>query len=132
MATLHGTLESHALVLPAQANHRGTLFAGHGLQWMSQAAFLAARGRAGREVVMAGVTGVRFIAPVPVGRQLTLRARVSRVGRTSMTVCVTGLSTGPGGACEEALSGVFEMVAVDAAGRPAAIDPSPQPQETTA
>ncbi|MFT4265722.1 MAG: hotdog domain-containing protein [Xenophilus sp.] len=122
MTTPLGAVELRELVLPARANHHGTLFAGHGLQLMAEAAFLAARGLAQREVVMAGVTGVDFLAPVPVGHQLTLRAWVSRVGRSSMTVCVAGLADRPGVPAEDVLKGVFEMVAVDAGGRPAAID----------
>ncbi|MBB1604586.1 acyl-CoA thioesterase [Variovorax sp. UMC13] len=125
-----GTTALHELVLPAHANHRGTLFAGQGLQLMTKAAFLAARGLAQREVVMAGVTRADFLAPVPVGHQLTLRAWVSRIGRSSMTVCVTGLADSPGIPAEEVLKGVFEMVAIDAAGRPAAIDRSYLDKET--
>ncbi len=130
MTTPAGTTELRELVLPVHANHRGTLFAGQGLQLMSKAAFLAARGLAQREVVMAGVTGVDFLAPVPVGHQLLLRGWVSRIGRSSMTVCVTGLADVPGTPAEEVLKGVFEMVAVDAAGRPAAIDRAYLNEET--
>jgi acyl-CoA hydrolase len=121
MTTPQGTVELRELVLPALANHHGTLFAGQGLQLMAKAAFLAARSLATREVVMVGVTGVDFLAPVPVGCQLTLRAWVSRIGRSSMTVCVTGLADLPGIPSEDVLKGVFEMVAVDAKGRPVAI-----------
>ncbi|MFT3814339.1 MAG: acyl-CoA thioesterase [Acidovorax sp.] len=124
MTTPYGTAELRELVLPALANHHGTLFAGQGLQLMAKAAFLAARGLAQREVVMAAVTRVDFLAPAPVGSQLTLRAWVSRVGRSSMTVCATALADSPGIPCEEVLKGVFELVAVDAAGRPVAINHS--------
>ncbi|WP_367066616.1 acyl-CoA thioesterase [Oryzisolibacter sp. LB2S] len=130
MTTPPGTVETRALVLPLHANHRGSLFAGQGLQQLANAAFLAARSLAQREVVMAGVTGVQFLAPVPVGSQLTLRGWVSRVGRSSMTVCVTGLADQPGIAPEQVLQAVFEMVAVDAAGRPVAIDTTLRNQET--
>lgn len=130
MTTPPGTVELQELVLPAHANHRGTLFAGQGLQLMAKAAFLAGRSLAQREVVMAGVTGAEFLSPVPVGHQLVLRAWVSRVGRSSMTVCVTGLADLPGMPAEEVLKGVFEMVAVDAAGRPIAIDRSYLDKET--
>lgn len=130
MTTPPGTVELQELVLPVHANHRGTLFAGQGLQLMAKAAFLAGRSLAQREVVMAGVTGAEFLSPVPVGHQLVLRAWVSRVGRSSMTVCVTGLADLPGIPAEEVLKGVFEMVAVDAAGRPAAIDRSYLDKET--
>lgn len=130
MTTPVGTTELRELVLPAHANHRGTLFAGQGLQLMSKAAFLAARGLAQREVVMAGVTSVAFLAPVPVGYQLILRGWVSRIGRCSMTVCVTGIADLPGVPAEEVLKGVFEMVAVDATGRPTGLDRSYLNKET--
>ncbi|GKS84727.1 acyl-CoA thioesterase [Acidovorax sp. SUPP1855] len=109
------------IVFPCQANHHGKLFAGHALQSMAKAAFLVGRSVAQRDVVMASVTGIDFVSPVPVGHVLTLQARVSRVGRSSMTVCVTGLAQALGGPQQEVLRGVFEMVAVDAAGRPAPI-----------
>ena len=132
-----GTAETHELVLPAMANHHGTLFAGEGLQLMAKAAFLAARSRAQCEVVMAGVSRIDFVAPIPVGHRLTLRAWVSRVGRSSLTVCVHGLAQAPGCPDELALQGVFEMVAVNAHGRPTAIahtylntPPHPFRQET--
>ena len=132
MTTPLGTIELRDLILPAHANHRGTLFAGQGLQSMAKVAFLAARSLARREVVMAGVTGVDFRAPVPVGHDLVLRAWVSRVGRSSMTVCVRGLADAPGMAAEEVLKGVFEMVAIDSHGRPAAIDRAYLDKETNA
>ena len=131
MTTTHGTAELRELVLPALANHHGTLFAGQGLQLMAKAAFLAARSLAQREVVMAAVTGVDFLAPVPVGCQLVLRAWVSRVGRSSLTVCVTGLADRPGVPPEKVIQGIFELVAVDGTGRPAAITSSYRNQETT-
>lgn len=130
MTTPTGTVELGELVLPVNANHHGSLFAGQGLQWMAKAAFLAARGLAQREVVMAAVTGVDFLAPIPVGRELLLRAWVSRVGRSSMTVCVAGTAQAPGVPAEDVLKGVFEMVAVDAKGRPLAIDCSYLKKET--
>lgn len=125
-----GTVELRELVLPALANHHGTLFAGQSLQLLAKAAFLAARSLAQREVVMASVSGVDFLQPVPVGHQLLLRAWVSRVGRSSMTVCVTALADAPSVPQDQVLKGVFEMVAVDALGRPATMDCSYIQQET--
>lgn len=121
MTSPNGTIELSELVLPALSNHHGHLFAGQGLQLMAKAAFLAARGLAQCEVVIAGISGVDFVAPVPVGYTLILRAWVSRVGRSSMTVCVNGLSEAPGAPRESVLNGVFDMVAVDAQGRPTAL-----------
>lgn len=131
MTTSPGTTQLHELVMPAHTNHHDTLFAGQGLQWMAKAAFLAARSFAQREVVMAGVTGVDFLAPVPVGYQLVLRGWVSRAGRSSMTVCVTGMADRPDVPAEQVVKAVFEMVAVDAAGRPVAIGRSYLHEEST-
>lgn len=130
MTTPVGTAELHELVLPVHANHRGTLFAGQALQLLAKAAFLAARSAAQSEVVMASVSGVDFLSPVPQGHQLCLRAWVSRIGRSSMTVCVSGQSDCPRVPAEEVLKGVFEMVAVDAKGLPIAIDRSYLDKET--
>ena len=130
MTSPAGTLETRDMVFPAHANHHGTLFAGQGLQLMAKAAFLAARSLAQREVVMAAVSRVDFVAPAPVGHALTLRAWVSRVGCSSMTVCVTGLADAPGAPFEEVFKGVLDMVAVDRQGRPQAIDQSHLNQET--
>ena len=130
MTTPSSTVELTEIVFPAQANHYGTLFGGNALQLMAKAAFLAARGAAQRDVVMAGVTDVRFLAPVPVGHVLTLRAWVSRIGRSSLTVCVTGLAATLGSPQDEVLKGIFDMVAVDAKGRPVAITTAYANQET--
>ena len=130
MTTPQGTVELTEIVFPAIANHYGTLFGGNALQLMAKAAFLAARGTAQRDVVMAGVTDVCFLAPVPVGHVLTLRAWVSRIGRCSLTVCVTGLAATLGSPPEEVLKGIFEMVAVDGKGSPAAITNAYANQET--
>lgn len=130
MTTPTSTVELTEIVFPAAANHYGTLFGGNALQLMAKAAFVAARGAAQRDVVMAGVTDVCFLTPVPVGHVLTLRAWVTRVGRSSLTVCVTGLAATLGSPPEEVLKGIFEMVAVDAKGRPVAITNSYLNQET--
>ena len=121
MTTPPGTTELTEIIFPEHANHYGTLFGGNALKLMAKAAFLATRSAAERDVVMAGVTDVRFLAPVAVGHVLTLRAWGSRVGRSSLTVCVNGLAATLGSPQEAVLQGVFDMVAVDAKGRPTPI-----------
>lgn len=115
-------VEIRELVLPMLANHHGTLFAGQGLQLMAKVAFMAARSLARQEVVMAGANGIDFFLPIPVGHVLTLRGQVVRVGRSSMSVQVTGLAEKAGSPAEKVLGGSFEMVAIDAEGRPSPID----------
>ncbi len=111
------------MVFPDQANHYGALFAGAGLALLSKAAFVAASRRARGDVVMARSEAADFHTPVRVGELLDLSARVVRVGRSSLTVQVEGIAeTLSTGARRPALSGRFEMVAVDADGRPVPIE----------
>ncbi|RZI92406.1 MAG: acyl-CoA thioesterase [Rubrivivax sp.] len=133
MTTPHSTIELTEIIFPEHANHYGTLFAGNALKLMAKAAFLAGRRRAGCDVVVAGVNGVQFPAPVPVGHVLTLQTAVARVGRTSMTVDVDGWAEAPGAPRQHVLKGSFELVAVDATGRPTPIDrPNTDPDQETA
>ena len=124
MTTSKNAIEITEIIFPELANHHGTLFAGKGLQFMAKAAFLAARRITRCEVVMAGVSNVDFILPIPIGHVLTIRACVSRIGRSSLTVDVIGLAEAMGAPAQKALTGAFEMVAVDAQGRPSPIDTS--------
>ncbi|WP_207901999.1 acyl-CoA thioesterase [Rhodovulum euryhalinum] len=112
-----------ALIFPESVNPHGTLFAGAGLALMSKAAFLAASRRARRQVVMAASEKIDFRTPVLPGQVLELTATVTRVGRSSMRVVVTGdVETLSTGARHVAMTGQFDMVAVDADGRPIPID----------
>ena len=107
------------MIFPDQANHYGTLFGGNGLSLMAKAAFVAASRLARGPVVLASATRSTFPDPVRVGELLELNAQVVRVGRASLTVEVTGVAEAiDSGARRSVLSGAFEMVAVDAAGRP--------------
>lgn len=116
-------VEIRELVLPMLANHHGTLFAGQGLQLMAKVAFMAARSLARQEVVMAAARDINFLSPIPIGHVLTLRGQVVRLGRSSMTVQVTGLAEKAGAPAESVLGGEFELVAIDAEGRPSPIEP---------
>lgn len=110
------------MVFPEQSNHYGTLFGGTALSLMGKAAFVAASRHARTAVVMAASDKVEFADPVSVGQIVELAARVIRVGRTSMTVAVEVeaevLLTGER---RPVMRGRFEMVAVDASGRPTVI-----------
>lgn len=114
------------MIFPEQANHYGTLFGGTALSLMGKAAFVAASRRARCAVVMATSDKVDFHSPVAVGQLVELAAHVSRVGRTSMTVEVdVTAEILTSGERRLAMRGCFEMVAVDAAGRPIPIQSEP-------
>jgi uncharacterized protein (TIGR00369 family) len=110
------------IIFPEQANHYGTLFGGTALNLMSKAAAIAAARRAGASVVMASSGKVDFHMPVLVGQLVELTARVVRVGRSSMTVKVDVIAETLGDRDRKlAMQGSFEMVAIDADGRPTAV-----------
>ncbi|HEY3048669.1 MAG TPA: hotdog domain-containing protein [Polaromonas sp.] len=105
------------MIFPDQTNHYGTLFGGNALNLLSKAAFLAASRHARGDVVMAACSRVKFLAPVRLGQSLALTARITRSGRSSMTVRVEGeAQTLATGQSLPVLEGDFEMVAVDAQG----------------
>ena len=116
------------IVFPDHSNHLGTLFGGQALAWMDKAAFIAASRHARRTVVTARSERVDFSAPVPTGSIVELIARVVEVGRTSMQVEVElHCEDLHSGSSRLATRGRFRMVALDPAGRPAAVPPLPLP-----
>ena len=115
------------LILPAQANHYGTLFGPNALALLGKAAFLVAARFTRQSVVMASAKQADFLAPIPVGALVNFVARVTRVGRTSLSVQVLAtLDCAPGTRPDEVLRAEFEMVAVDDLGRPCPVT-VPQP-----
>lgn len=110
------------LIFPHQANHIGTLFGGNALALMDKAAFLSATRYARKSMVTVASDRVEFKVPVRVGQLVELLARVTRVGRTSLTVAVEMYA-------EELLSrqralattGSFVFVAIDDVGQPVPI-----------
>jgi acyl-CoA hydrolase len=110
------------VVFPDRANHYGTLFGGHALHAMGKAAFIAATRHARQHVVMAAADNMIFDEPVRVGELIECVASIARVGRSSMTVAVDLIHEDAlSGLRRSAVRGTFEMVAVDANGRPARV-----------
>ena len=110
------------MVFPDQTNHYGTLFGGHALRLMDQAAFIAASRYCRLTVVTARSERVDFHTPVHQGQLVELVARVVTVGKSSMTVEVKLFA-------EELLSGRrrlctrgrFVLVALNKRVRPTAV-----------
>ena len=114
------------MVFPHHANHLGTLFGGQALAWMDKAAFIAASRYARRTVVTARSEQVDFRLPIRQGMLVEAIARVVGVGRSSMQVDVElvaeDLLSGERAQCTR---GRFTMIALDAAGRPVALQALP-------
>lgn len=110
------------MIFPEQTNHYGTLFGGNGLALMAKAGFVAASRFARCNVVMAASHDADFASPVRLGEVLELTGRITRTGRSSMTVSVEGVAESlTSGQRRPAMRARFEMVAVDDRGRPVSI-----------
>lgn len=107
------------MVFPDQTNHYGTLFGGHAMRLMDEAAFVAASRWARRPVVTVASERIEFRVPVHHGELVEVVARVVAVGRTSLTVDVAlDAEDLTSGQRRRATEGRFVLVAVDPTGRP--------------
>ena len=106
-------------VFPTDANHYDTLFGGQAMAWMDAAAFICATRWCRRKVVTAHSNEIDFHHAVPVGSIVELFARVTAVGRSSITVVVE-LWVEPMRKAARMLAckGQFVLVAVDTRGKP--------------
>jgi uncharacterized protein (TIGR00369 family) len=107
------------LIMPNQTNHYGTLFGGQALSLMDRAGWIAATRCARRTMVTVASDRVEFKVPVRAGELVELVARVTKIGRTSVTVAVDMFAEEvTTGERRLATSGSFVFVAVDDHGRP--------------
>lgn len=110
------------MVFPEHTSHYGSLYGGVALAAMGKAAFVAATRRSRMPVVMGASQRVDFASQIGTGELVELVPRLTRMGRTSMTVDVElwaeNLTTGER---RRSATGSFIMIAVDARHRPAEI-----------
>lgn len=112
------------LMSPDMANFSGKVHGGALLNLLDRVAFSCASRYSKRYAVTLSVDQVVFREPVGVGELVTFRASVNHTGRTSMEVGIRveaeNIRTG---AVRHTNSCYFTMVAMDEAGRPAAVPP---------
>lgn len=122
-STRDSRVEMTQIVLPGDANTRGTAFGGQVMAWIDIAAAVAAGRHAGGPVVTASFDDVHFVRPVLQGHVCVLRAQVNWVGRTSMEVGVRVEGEPWGGPRYHATTAYTTFVALDENGRPKAVPP---------
>jgi acyl-CoA hydrolase len=81
-------VETRYVVMPHQANPKGTAFGGAIMSWIDMVAAMAAERHCGTEVVTAEIDSLSFKRPIYIGDHVVLKAAVNYVGRTSMEVGV--------------------------------------------
>ena len=111
------------LVMPNHTNHHGNLFGGHALGLMDHAGWVAATRCARLNMVTVASDRVEVKVPVRAGQLVELVAKVTRIGRTSVTVGVDMYAEDVAtGERRPATSGSFVFVAIGDDGRPIPID----------
>lgn len=120
---------SHRLVLPADANHFGTLYAGSLLRDALETAYATAVRAAGREsnLMLRRVLSLECRRGVPVGTLVEVRGAVLQVRQSYLVAGVVGMPLE--GQTLPWMDGLFGFANVDAAGSlvdlPTAVDVAP-------
>ncbi len=129
MADLHAfdaeTL-THRLILPRDANHYGTLYAGVLLSLALEAGYATAFRAAGlnANLVLKRVLDIRCYEPVPVGTVVQIRGREIHRARAQIIVALYGsFQTERSSAW---MDGIMQFVQVNADGRPEPLDEEPE------
>lgn len=107
------------IAMPADANPSGDIFGGWIMSLMDMAGGNTAYQRAGGRVATVAVDSIEFHQPVAVGDEVSVYARVTRAGRTSLDTAIeVWVRRREGGAATKVTEGRFTFVHIDAARRP--------------
>ena len=110
------------VMMPAYANHYGSVHGGTILKLVDEAAFVTATKHARKNVVVASMDHIDFRHPVRIGDLLTLTASIYHVGRTSMDVEVDIISEKIKEGKKLSIGSAYlTMVALDGKGRPSKV-----------
>ena len=109
----------HRLVLPADANHYGTLYAGSLLRFALESAYAAGSRAVGpaANLMLRRVLNVECRRPVPVGTLVELRGGVLQVRQAALVVGVVGMPLV--GQTVPWMDALMTFVQVDEQGQPA-------------
>lgn len=112
-----GRLTTRTLAMPSDTNAAGDIFGGWVLSQMDIAAGICAGQRAQGRVVTVALESMSFIGAVKVGDILGLYTKITKTGRTSITVQVEAwVRRDRIGLREKVTEGIFKFVALDANG----------------
>lgn len=120
---------THRLILPRDANHHGTLYAGVLLSLALEAAYATAYRAAGdsANLVLKRVLDIRCYEPVPIGRVVEIRGREVYRARAQVVVALHG--TPLDGRPAPWMDAAMQFVQVDAEGRPEPLEAEPPETE---
>jgi acyl-CoA thioesterase YciA len=121
-----GETLAHHLVLPRDANHHGTLYAGVLVSLALEAGYATAFRAAGlnANLVLKRVLDLRCYEPVAVGRVVQIRGREIHRARAQIVVALLGVSQAD--QVSPWMDSLMQFVQVDVGGRPVALDEEPE------
>jgi acyl-CoA hydrolase len=121
---------THRLILPRDANHYGTLYAGVLLTLALEAAYATAFRAAGlsANLVLKRVLDLRCYEPVPIGRVIEIRGREVHRARAQVVVGLWG--TPLADRQSPWMDAVMQFVQVDESGRPEPLEGEPEAEPT--
>lgn len=116
---------THRLILPRDANHHGTLYAGVLLSLSLEAGYATAYRAAGdaANLVLKRVLDLRCYEPVTIGRVIEIRGLEVHRARAMVVVALVG--TPLPGRSGLWMDGLMQFVQVDEAGRPEPLETEP-------
>ena len=116
---------THRLVLPRDANHYGTLYAGSLMSLILEAGYSTAYRAAGRSanLVLKRVLDLRCYEPVSIGQVIEIRGREVHRARAQIVVALFG--TPQPHRPKPWVDALLQFVQVDAAGRPEPLSEEP-------
>jgi len=110
------------IAMPADTNPNGDIFGGWLMSQMDLAAGNVAARRARGRTATVAVEAITFLGPVAVGDEVSLFAKMLKVGRTSMRIEVEAWRRArESEATFKVTEATFTFVAIDDAGRPRAV-----------
>lgn len=117
-------VEMTQLLLPGETNALGAAFGGSVMGWIDICAAVAAQRHARQIVVTASMDELHFHAPIKVGFQVILKARVIAAFRSSMEIGVTVHAENPlTGERQLTTSALLTFVALDKDGKKLPVPP---------
>ena len=109
--------------MPADANPYGDIFGGWLMGLMDHGAGLVAARRSHGRAVTVAMDGVQFLSPVKIGDEISVYARLLRVGRTSMKISTeTWRRDRHEDEASKVTEATFTFVAVDEGGKPRPVE----------
>jgi len=117
-------VEMTQLLLPGDANALGAAFGGSVMGWIDICAAVSAQRHARQQVVTASMDDLHFHAPIKIGFQVILRARVVAAFKSSMEIGVTVHAENPlTGVRQLTTSALLTFVALDQDGKKLPVPP---------